>query len=132
MQRELADERRYGLTAIARELLGVLDNLQRALDAARKQAEKGPLVQGVALVQSQLLDVLGRFGITPIDALNQTFDPNIHEAVQQQPRSDVAPGAVIEVVEPGYRIYERVLRPAKVIVAAAAPSQVSSPVERHQ
>jgi molecular chaperone GrpE len=117
-QRDLAEERRYAHAAFARELLPVLDNLRRALDAARQQAEKGPLVQGVALVQSQLLEIFGRFGVTPIDALGQPFDPNLHEGVQQQPRTDVAPGTVVEVLEPGYRLHERVLRPARVVVAA--------------
>jgi molecular chaperone GrpE len=120
IQRERADERRYALSAFARELLTVLDNLQRALDAARKQAEKGPLVQGVSLVESQLLDIFSRFGIIPIEALGRPFDPNLHEAVLHQPREDTASGTVIEVIEPGYRLHERVLRPAKVVVAAPA------------
>jgi molecular chaperone GrpE len=118
VQRDQAEERRYAHAAIARELLPILDNLQRALDAARRQAESDPLVQGVALVQSQLRDVLGRSGVTPIDALDRPFDPNWHEAVMQQPRSDVAPGTVVAVLEPGYRLHERVLRPARVAVAA--------------
>jgi molecular chaperone GrpE len=75
-------------------------------------------VQGVALVQTHLLDVFRRFGITPIDALGQPFDPHLHEAVQQQPRADVVPGTVVEVLEPGYRLQERVLRPARVVVAS--------------
>ena len=119
MQRDLAGERRYALAGFARELLPVLDNLHRALDAARKQGEEGPLVQGVALVQSQLLEILGRSGVTPIDALGQPFDPTLHESVSQQARTDAAPGTVIEVLEPGYRLHERVLRPAKVVVAAS-------------
>jgi molecular chaperone GrpE len=118
IQRDLAEDQRYAHTAFVRELLPVLDNLQRALDAARQQAETGPLVQGVALVQSQLLDIFDRFGVTPIDVLGQPFDPNLHEGILQQPRTDVAPGTVVEVLEPGYRLYERVLRPARVVVAA--------------
>jgi molecular chaperone GrpE len=123
VQRDLAEDRRYALATFTRELLPVLDNLQRALDAARKQGEQGPLVQGVALVQSQLLDILGRSGVTPINALEQTFDPNLHQVFSQQRRADVTPGTVVEVLEPGYRLHERVLRPAKVVVAA--PSTTS-------
>jgi molecular chaperone GrpE len=118
VQRDLAEERRYAHAPFARELLPVLDNLQRALDAARQEGEKGPLIQGVTLVQSQLLDILRRFGIAPIDPQGQPFDPIQHEAVIQQPRTDVAPGTVVQVLEPGYRLHERVLRPAKVVVAA--------------
>src|SRR5947209_10894138 len=68
LRRDLAEERRYAHATLARELLPVLDNLQRALDAAQKQGEKGPLVEGMGLVQSQLRDIFRRFGITPIDA----------------------------------------------------------------
>jgi molecular chaperone GrpE len=74
-------------------------------------------------VQTQLLDAFGRFGISRIDPLGQPFDPNLHEAVQQRPRADVAPGTVVEVLEPGYRLYERVLRPARVVVAGQPPAQ---------
>src|SRR5438270_328326 len=88
VQRDGEQERRFAQAPFARELLPALDNLQRALDAARQQGEQGPLVQGVALVQSQLSDILRRWGITTIHALGQPFDPNLHEAVQQEPRDD--------------------------------------------
>jgi molecular chaperone GrpE len=123
IQRDLAEERRYAHAAFARELLPALDNLQRALAAARQQGEEGPLAQGVGLVQTHLLDVFRRFGVTPIDALGQPFDPHLHEAVQQQPRTDVVPGTVVKVLEPGYRLHERVLRPARVVVAAPPTPQ---------
>jgi molecular chaperone GrpE len=118
-QRDLAEERRYASAPLALELLPALDNLQRALDAASKQGDQGPLARGVAMVESQLMGVLGRFGIAPMIALNQPFDPNVHEAVLQRPRTDVPAGTVVEVLQPGYRLHERVLRPAKVAVAAA-------------
>ena len=89
IQRDLAEEQRYGHASFARELLPVLDNLQRALDAAQQQAENSPMVQGVALVRSQLLEIFGRFGITSIEALGQPFDPHLHESVSQQTRADV-------------------------------------------
>jgi len=122
IQRDLLEEQRYAHGGFARELLPILDNLQRALEAARKQGDTGPLVQGVALVQSHMLDILGRFGITPVNALDQPFDPNVHDGVLQQPRTDVTPGTVVEVLEPGYRLHERVLRPARVVVAAPPAS----------
>jgi molecular chaperone GrpE len=122
IQRDRAEDQRHAQAAFTRELLPVLDNLQRALEAARKQGEQGPLVQGVALVQSNLLDILGRSGLTSIGALDQLLDPNVHEVVMQQPRTDVTPGTVVEVLEPGYRLHDRVLRPAKVVVAAPPTS----------
>ena len=118
-QRDLAEERRYASAPLALELLPALDNLQRALGAASKQGDHGPLARGVAMVESQLMGVLGRFGIDPMIALNQPFDPNVHEAVSQVPRTDVSPGTIVEVLQPGYRLHERVLRPAKVAVATA-------------
>lgn len=117
-QRTLAQERRDALAAFARELLPALDNLQRAVDAAQEQADEGPLSRGVALVRSQLLDIFGRSGIVPIEAIGRPFDPHFHESLGHQPRSDVAPGTVVEVLEPGYRLHDRVLRPARVVLAA--------------
>jgi molecular chaperone GrpE len=121
-QRDRAEEGRFAHAPFARELLRVLDDLQRALIAAEQEGKPTALIQGVNLVKTQLLDIFGRFGVTPIDALGQPFDPNLHEAVAQQPQADVAPGTVVHVLEPGYRVHERILRPAKVMVSAALPS----------
>jgi len=125
-QRDLVEERRHAHSEFARSLLPVLDNLQRALAAAWKQADKEPLIQGVDLVRSQMLELFGRFAITPINALGQPFDPHLHEAVQQLPRDDVSPGTVVEVLEPGYLLHERVLRPARVGVAAPPTREPAS------
>jgi molecular chaperone GrpE len=119
MARDLTVERRFAQAPLAADLLGPLDNLDRATAAAEQVGEKGPLVQGVALVQSQLLDVLRRHGITRVDALGKPFDANLHEAVMQQPSKDRPAFTVLQVLEPGYMIYERVLRPARVIVSTA-------------
>src|SRR5437764_925817 len=116
--RDLAQERRFMHGGLAKDLLPVLDNLDRATQAAKQVGETGPLVQGVALVQSQLLDILKRHGVTRIDAEDQPFDPAQHEAIMQQPAPDKKPGTVLQVVEQGFMIHDRVLRPAKVIVSA--------------
>jgi molecular chaperone GrpE len=118
VQRDMAEERRYAAAALARELLPILDNLQRALDAAMQFGDRGPFVQGVTMAHSQFLDVLRGFGITVIDAMGRVFDPCWHEAVIQQQRPDVASGTIVQVLEAGYQIHDRVLRPARVIVAA--------------
>jgi molecular chaperone GrpE len=129
IQRDLAQERRYSYFGLARDLLLILDNLQRTLDAAQQQKEKSPLVEGVSLLRSQLLDIFSHFGIVPIDAAGRVFDPNLHEAVLQKPRADVPPGTVIQVLESGYRLHERILRPAKVVVSALPrqPHEETSP-----
>jgi molecular chaperone GrpE len=116
-QRELATERRYAQTPLAGDLLPALDNLERAIAAAEQAGDTGPLAQGVAMVQSQLLDVLRRHGVTRIEAQGQPFDPNRHQAVMQMPTAEHPPQTVVEVLEPGYLIHERVLRPARVVVA---------------
>src|SRR5262245_24322684 len=118
--RDLALERRYMHGGLAKDLLPALDNLDRATQAAEQAGEKGPLVQGVAMVKSQLLDALKRHGVTVIDAVGQPFDPGRHEAIMQQPAPDKPPGTVLQVVEQGFMLHDRVLRPAKVIVAAQA------------
>lgn len=118
-QRDRQDERRYSASPLALELLPVIDNLERALAAAAQAGEKSPLVQGVNIVHTQMLDALKRHGITRMEVLHQPFDPNHHQAVMQQPNGDVAPNTVLQVLQPGFLIHDRVLRPASVIVAAA-------------
>jgi molecular chaperone GrpE len=116
--RDHAQERRYMHGGLAKDLLPVIDSLERAMQAAKQAGEQGPLVQGVALVQGQLLDALKRHGITVIDAIDHPFDPSRHEAVMQQPAPGKPPGTVLQVAEQGFMIHDRVLRPAKVIVSA--------------
>ena len=120
VQRDLAQERRYAQQPLALDLLASLDNLERATAAAKQANETGPLVQGVAMVQAHLLDVLRRHGITRIEALGKPFDPNLHQAVMQQPAADVPPNTVVQVLEQGFMIHDRVLRPARVVVSKAA------------
>lgn len=119
LKRELASERQYAVLPLARDLLPALDNLERALAAARQAGDTGALTQGVIMVQSQLLDVLRRNGIVRIEALNEPFDPNLHEAMMEQPTAEAPPQTVVMVLEQGYKIHDRVLRPARVAVAVA-------------
>jgi molecular chaperone GrpE len=117
MQRERELERKYAFGPIAESLLPLLDNLDRAVQAGKQAGETGPLVQGVAMVQTQFLELLKRNGITRIDAEGQPFDPNLHQAVMQKPVADVEPNTVVQVIEQGFLNQDRVLRPAKVIVS---------------
>jgi molecular chaperone GrpE len=115
--RDRDEERRYAVTPLARDLLPAFDNLQRALDAAKQAGDVGPLAQGVAATQAQILQIFARHGIKPIEALHQPFDPNRHEAVMQQPSADHPAGTVLQVLQQGFQIHDRVLRPASVIVS---------------
>lgn len=101
---------------LVKQLLPVLDDLGRALEAA-EQHEEAKLEEGVRLVHRQLADVLDKEGLAEIPT-DGRFDPNVHEALLSQP-SDEPPGSVLEVIQPGYMLGDRVLRPARVVVAAA-------------
>jgi molecular chaperone GrpE len=118
-RRDQAEERRFAQMPLAHDLLAPLDNLERATAAARQSGDAGVLVQGVTMVVSQLLDVLRRHGITPINAQDQPFDPNLHQAVMQLPTADHPPNTVVQVLEQGYMMHDRVLRPARVAVSAS-------------
>lgn len=118
-QRELADERRYAALPIVRDLLPALDNLQRAIDAGENVEDLSAMLQGVQMVAQQIAEVLARHGASPIAAVDQPFDPNLHEAIQQMPSADHPPMTVIDEAERGYTLHDRVIRPSKVIVSVA-------------
>jgi len=115
-RRELEVERQFALWPLARDILPILDNLERALASVNQEST---LSQGVRMVHNQFLETLKRHHIRQIDALQKPFDPNQHEAVMEQPTPDQPAGTVLQVLEPGYLYHDRVLRPAKVIVARA-------------
>lgn len=121
-QREGEEARRYAALPIVRDLLPVLDNLRRARDAAREAGQAPDLVEGIDLVCQQIEAVLARHGVTPIPAEGQTFDPHCHEAVQQVASDEHPPLSVLQELERGYRLHERVVRPSKVIVSQSAGS----------
>jgi molecular chaperone GrpE len=126
-EREVADARSYGIANFARELLAVADNMRRALDAVGSEVRTtaGPgllaFLDGVELTERELLKALEKHGVTKLDPLGQRFDPNLHQAMFEVADPSVASGTVVQVVQPGYRIGERVLRPAMVGVAKGGP-----------
>lgn len=110
-------DRQYAVGNIAKDLLDVLDNCERGAEAARSTGAAS-IAEGFDMVHRQLLAVLGKHSVEPIAALGETFDPNLHEAIVQQPPSPSFPeGTVSAVLSRGYKIRDRVLRPAKVAVA---------------
>jgi molecular chaperone GrpE len=111
--------KKYVAEPLARDLLGALDNLDRALGAAKQAGDSGPLATGVAATAEQMLAVLRRHGIVRMECGPGTpFDPNLHEAVMQQPAAEFGPGHIVQVLQHGFMLHDRVLRPASVIVAA--------------
>jgi molecular chaperone GrpE len=120
LARDAEVQKKYASEALVRDLLTPFDNLDRALDAAKQAGEAGPLVAGVSATASQFLVVLARYGVTRIEVGPGTvFDPNLHEAVSQLPTKDHERGQVVRVLQQGFMLHDRVLRPAAVIVAAA-------------
>ncbi len=123
VRREREEERRYQQGPVVLDLLPVLDDLERAEAAAERAEDTGPLARGVALVRSMFLDVLRRHGVTPMKALGQPFDPDLHHAVMTEAVVDQAPNTVVRVLKEGYRIHDRVLRAAEVVVSVPPGAQ---------
>lgn len=112
-------QRKFAHEPLAKDALAAIDNLDRAVAEAKKAGDEGPLAKGVQATISLFLDVLKRHGVSRIEiAPGAPFDPNLHQAVMQQPSADVPPGGVVQVLQHGFLIHDRVLRPASVIVAA--------------
>src|SRR3954467_165933 len=126
-EREVADARAYGVTNFARDILAVADNMERALkaldDELRDKAEAGvkALLDGVELTERELIKVMEKHGVKKIEPQGQKFDPNLHQAMLEIPDASVPAGTVVQIMQPGYTIGERVLRPALVGVSKGGP-----------
>src|SRR5262249_43722694 len=132
-EREVADSRVYGISAFARDVLGVADNIQRALEAIgedwKKHADEAgrALYEGVELTERDLLKALEKHGVRRIDPQGQKFDPNLHQAMYEIPDDSVPAGTVVQVLQPGFTIGDRILRPAMVGVAKGGPKSAPEP-----
>jgi molecular chaperone GrpE len=118
-QREREEAVRYGAQNLFKDLLTTVDNLERAIDHARMGggADLENLLQGVELVQKGLVGLMSTHGVEEIDALGKPFDPALHEAMAQAPDASQAPNTVLEVLQKGYKLRDRLLRPARVIIS---------------
>lgn len=125
--REAQETRAYANGELLRSILPILDTFEMGLEASRAESEKSMIFMGMQMVHRQFLDFLKDFNVQEIEAQGRPFDPNIHEAVSQEVTTDHPEGTVIRVTRRGYRLKERMLRPASVIVATAtapdAPSE---------
>ncbi|MFH2053731.1 MAG: nucleotide exchange factor GrpE [bacterium] len=120
-RRDVDDARRHTQADLLRSFLTVHDNMERALQSLRNGPDSGDregFLQGVELIHQSLAALLKERGVTPVEAMGQEFDPNLHEAVAQLPREGVESGHVIEIVQQGFRIGDLVLRPARVIISS--------------
>ena len=125
-EKDITDAKKYGVTSFARELLDVQDNLERALAVLEEtdvaEDKKKPMVEGVTMVKSQLVKAFDRVQIKKIEATGQKLNPELHQAVMQIPSEEEA-GTVVQEIQAGYMIADRLLRPAMVGVAVAKPEQ---------
>lgn len=121
-QREMDESRKFESFRLVRDLLPALDGLDRALQSAEQSGDFASLHDGIRMVYGQFLDVLKAHAAEPIPAAGMPFDPNLHEALSQISSADVEPMTVLQVIEPGYRLHDRVVRPARVIVSCTPPA----------
>ena len=126
-EREVADARIYGISNFARDILGVADNMHRAMaaldDELRAKADEPTkvLLEGVELTERELMNVLEKHGVKRIEPLGQKFDPNRHQAMYEVEDASVPSGTIVQVVQAGYLLGDRVLRPALVAIAKGGP-----------
>ena len=132
--REVSDARTYAISGFARDVLDIADNLQRALDAvpaeARAAADPGlkALIEGVELTERSLHNALEKHGVRKFDPAGERFDPNVHQAMYEVPDPSIPVGTIAQVIQAGYMIGERVLRPAMVGVSKGGPK--AAPVQQ--
>ncbi len=130
MEREVSQARKYGVEKMAGEILAVKDSLEMGLTAAREaNADVAKLTEGTELTLKMLNQVLEKFSVTEINPAGRKFDPDEHEAMAMQPSAEHEPNTVIHVVQKGYRLSDRLLRPAMVIVARPADQQQGGQID---
>lgn len=120
VRRELEDERKYAPLPLIKDLLGSIDNLDRAVSSVEENDANKGLLEGVKMVLSQILGTLDKHHCRRIETVGKVFDPHVHEAIAQEP-SELEPGMVTREVGSGFMLYDRVVRPAHVMVAVEKP-----------
>ena len=124
-RRELEDARRGGREEILRDLLPVFDNLERGIQSAKQAADVKAVTDGLQMILKQFDSTLGKIGISKVGTIGQSFDPGIHEAIQQIETSEHPPGTVVAEVQPGYMAGDRLIRAAMVVVAKPKSAEAS-------
>lgn len=130
VQRDISEARQFANEELIKNLLGVLDDMERALAAARaNHSEDDPLLCGMQLVHDKALQTLGKFGLVAIEALNRPFDPEKHSAVMQEPSGEQPPQTVLKELQKGYQLKGRTIRPSAVVVSIS-PDQAQQEASR--
>jgi len=116
--RDMQEARSYANADLLRSLLSILDNFDAGIEAARAESEKSVIFMGMSMVLRQVKDFLAENSVQEVEALGKAFDPNIHDAVAQEPSADQPEGTILRVGRKGYRLKDRLLRPASVVVSS--------------
>tara|TARA_Y100001960_G_C14480373_1_gene731481 strand:- start:119 stop:766 length:648 start_codon:yes stop_codon:yes gene_type:complete len=130
--REREDAVKYGISGFAKDIVGIVDNLRRAMDSVEGSPQEGgevvkSLQEGIAIIQQEFDTVLSRHGVEAINPLGEVFDHNFHQAMYEVEEENHPPGTVVQVLQQGYKIHDRLLRPAMVGVQKKVNSAVSEP-----
>jgi molecular chaperone GrpE len=126
-QKEMAEFKRFANASLVKEILGVVDNLERAVESSNGTNDKEQLAQGLDLTLKELLKIFKTFHVTPVESLGEKFDPRYHQAMMQEETTDHPGNVVIKELQKGYMIHDRLLRPAMVVVSKAAPDAQEDP-----
>jgi molecular chaperone GrpE len=129
LERERAESVCYANESIIRDLLPIVDNLERAVEHAQKEADAQSLVDGVTITLKSFQDTLARYGCGSFEALGKPFDPNYHEAVMQEETDEYPQSAVLRELQKGYTLHSRLLRPAMVVVSKASAANKAGPTD---
>jgi molecular chaperone GrpE len=122
-QKDALDAMKYQALPVIRDFLPAIDNLQRAIAATEQSGDTQNLIDGIRMVSQQFADTLKANSCEPVNPVGEPFDPNVHEALTQIPSADHEPMTVLQVIDVGYRMHDRIVRPAKVMVSCAPPQQ---------
>ena len=121
-RREMDEERRYATLPLVRDLLAVLDNLERAIEAAQQTSDSAGLLEGVKMVAAQFTGTLAQHQCVRIETVGTTFDPHLHQAIAQEASTEHAAGTITRAAQVGYKLHDRVVRPAQVFVSTGPPA----------
>jgi molecular chaperone GrpE len=128
-QREINDFKKFANESIFRQLLSVVDNLERAISAAQETSEESSLFEGVKLTHKDIIKLFETFNVKPVEAANKAFDPNFHQAVTQEETDEFPEHTVTKVLQKGYLLHDRLIRPAMVVVSKKAKKETEKTKE---
>ncbi len=129
-EREIEDFRKFANEAVFKQFLSAIDNIERAVDAAEQNGDQANLLEGVKLTHKEILKIFSSFNVTVIEAEHQPFDPNFHQAVTQEATDEFPENTVVNVLQKGYLLHDRLIRPAMVVVSKKAENETENSEEK--